>query len=221
MSPTLVLLRHGETPYNSEKDRERVRGWINVPLNETGRKEAEKIAKRLEQVKASFIVSSDLDRAFETAKIIQLAMEKNQKRKIKLVKNHHLRPWNMGTLQGETVSTVRKTMLQHQIMNKSTAPPNGEPFNAFLQRFLSFFRTLLRLAKRDGPIVAITHTRGLRTADAWFYAGCPDTNRIDSKILTAEQHLKTGEGLIFHWNGTAWDRYVLKPESQKHANQGS
>lgn len=63
----IYLIRHGETDWNLWG---KVQGREDIPLNETGRKQAKKCADVLEKSGAKIIVSSPLARAVETADII-------------------------------------------------------------------------------------------------------------------------------------------------------
>jgi broad specificity phosphatase PhoE len=64
---TLYLVRHGQTAWNRE---EVFRGRADIPLNDTGRKEALLTGRYLERVKVDSIYSSPLSRAVETAEAI-------------------------------------------------------------------------------------------------------------------------------------------------------
>jgi len=61
------LVRHGETDWNKSQ---RLQGHTDIPLNETGRKQAEKIGKRMANLPLQVICSSDLERARKTAEEI-------------------------------------------------------------------------------------------------------------------------------------------------------
>lgn len=63
------LLRHGQTDWNLEN---RLQGSKNVPMNSTGVKQIVEIAEHLQKnnFQVDFIISSPLDRAKESAKII-------------------------------------------------------------------------------------------------------------------------------------------------------
>lgn len=67
----LVLVRHGETEWNRVG---RVQGSTDIPLNDTGRHQAQHAARELasliEITPETVIISSDLVRAHETAQII-------------------------------------------------------------------------------------------------------------------------------------------------------
>ena len=65
----LVLVRHGETVWNQEN---RWQGQADVPLSETGRAQARRLAQRLraEGRPVRAIYASDLSRAFHTAEIL-------------------------------------------------------------------------------------------------------------------------------------------------------
>src|SRR5580698_2711061 len=68
MAPRLVFLaRHGETDWNVAG---RWQGHTDVPLNANGRAQALSVAEALRGAGLSGVVSSDLSRARETAKIV-------------------------------------------------------------------------------------------------------------------------------------------------------
>ncbi|MFI6508031.1 histidine phosphatase family protein [Streptosporangium sp. NPDC050855] len=64
MSPRVVCLRHGQTLWNVEH---RFQGHTDIPLDETGVAQAARAASLLAALRPSMIVSSDLQRAFDTA----------------------------------------------------------------------------------------------------------------------------------------------------------
>ncbi|MCO7125059.1 histidine phosphatase family protein [Sporolactobacillus shoreicorticis] len=63
----LYLIRHGETIWNQKKI---LQGQQDIPLSENGLYQALTLAEHLQETKPDAIYSSDLSRAYETAKII-------------------------------------------------------------------------------------------------------------------------------------------------------
>ncbi len=62
----LYVFRHGETNWNAEG---RFQGHMDIPLNERGREQARSLIERLRPYQIQAILSSDLSRALETARI--------------------------------------------------------------------------------------------------------------------------------------------------------
>jgi 2,3-bisphosphoglycerate-dependent phosphoglycerate mutase len=64
---TLYLVRHGETIWNANR---RFQGHRDISLNETGRAQAEIVARAIAPCHLDAIITSDLARAYETADIV-------------------------------------------------------------------------------------------------------------------------------------------------------
>ena len=68
----LFLVRHGETVWNVER---RCQGHTDIPLNEKGLEQAEKLGRYLQNVQLDAVYASDLSRAGQTAeKIAQITV---------------------------------------------------------------------------------------------------------------------------------------------------
>lgn len=79
METIICLIRHGQTDWNNKK---LIQGRLNNPLNETGRKQVKEVGKLLKVNDSTWdvLISSPLDRAIDSAKII--AEEINYKNEI-------------------------------------------------------------------------------------------------------------------------------------------
>src|SRR5215469_6722522 len=100
---TAYIVRHGKTRLNDETSAsvDRERGWSDVPLTPEGRQEAKAAALKLKSKGIEAIVSSDLNRAKETANIIGGILG------IKPEFSFELRPWNLGDLTGRVMKEAK------------------------------------------------------------------------------------------------------------------
>ena len=89
----ICFVRHGETDWNVEK---RMQGHIDIPLNANGVIQAERLGKAFLQSGHRFdrIYSSDLERAFHTAKAIASPQS------LEIMVHPDLRERHVGKLQG-------------------------------------------------------------------------------------------------------------------------
>lgn len=91
---TIGLIRHGITEWNLLN---KAQGLSDIPLNETGRKQAAVLGGRLVKEEAwDLIISSDLSRAAETAEIIGRAIQ------VPVLLESRLRENDCGLIAGTT-----------------------------------------------------------------------------------------------------------------------
>ncbi|MEN0643040.1 histidine phosphatase family protein [Alkalicoccobacillus gibsonii] len=90
----LHLIRHGQTIFNFQ---DKVQGWSDTPLTETGRTVAARLGRGLKDRSIDAIYSSDSGRAIETATLIRENSEKNDI-ELKTVKG--LREMYFGNYEG-------------------------------------------------------------------------------------------------------------------------
>lgn len=64
---TILLIRHGETSWNAVR---RLQGHTDIPLNEEGARQAGALAQALAAEQVDVLVSSDLQRAMQTAQAV-------------------------------------------------------------------------------------------------------------------------------------------------------
>lgn len=93
------LIRHGETEWNIQN---RYQGATDIPLSSVGKLQTQAIANRMKDYEVDAIYSSDLSRAFATAKSI--AKEKN----LDVYTLPQLREINFGEWEGYTISELER-----------------------------------------------------------------------------------------------------------------
>ncbi|WP_332854499.1 histidine phosphatase family protein [Duganella sp. S19_KUP01_CR8] len=64
---TILLIRHGETSWNAVR---RLQGHTDIPLNDEGARQANALAQALAAEQVDVLVSSDLQRAMQTAQAV-------------------------------------------------------------------------------------------------------------------------------------------------------
>ena len=64
---TVILVRHGQTVYNAQG---RAQGFLDIPLNENGLKQAELLAKSLKDYPIDVFIASPLSRAYVTTETV-------------------------------------------------------------------------------------------------------------------------------------------------------
>ncbi|HAG52514.1 MAG TPA: hypothetical protein DCL21_01885, partial [Alphaproteobacteria bacterium] len=93
----LLLFRHGETNWNVKQ---RFQGHTNIPLNLTGLAQAFELSQKIESEKIDLMVSSDLSRALQTARVVM----KKRPDEIPMVLSKKLRESNFGVIEGSKFS---------------------------------------------------------------------------------------------------------------------
>ena len=120
MTRRLIMLRHGQTEYNATR---RMQGHLNTKLSPVGFEQAAAAAEFLTRKNIVKIVSSDLDRAFDTATVI------GQRLNLPVEKDKRLRETHLGLWQArshEEVDQLYPGMRALWRHDATWAPPGGE-----------------------------------------------------------------------------------------------
>ena len=175
---TIQLVRHGATRLNNDDvSVDRIRGWKDIPLSPDGKKEAERIGREIAKNPPDFIASSDLERAYDTAKAIADACDMAVGDVTK-----GFRPWNLGDFAGQLSKEAVPKIALFACTKPDKKIPGGESFNSFKARFFAALANVIRT--HDGVVAIVTHHRGERLIKAWIKEGCPVSGDIDLKVFT-------------------------------------
>lgn len=141
---SILLIRHGETPYNAA----RIVQLPDTPLNERGRSQAERLAARLRDFPIGRIVSSDYARARMTAEVIARGSALG----VELAES--LRERNFGANRGHSYAD-----LDYDLFALDYHPPGGESWEMFHERVAGAWREVVETAAdTPGDLAVVTHS---------------------------------------------------------------
>ncbi|MBN2617072.1 MAG: histidine phosphatase family protein [Spirochaetales bacterium] len=132
----LIFIRHGQTDWNLEK---RLQGIQDIPLNQTGREEAERLTSSF-NISVNSITSSPLSRAYETAEIL------NKKLGLNIYSDRRLVERDFGELSGKSVDyskTVNRDLF------------GVESIHSMESKISSFLKDMEKLTQ--GTHIVVTH----------------------------------------------------------------
>ena len=153
----IYLIRHGEVAWNAESA---YVGSTDLPLNDTGRAQAEMLARRLERDDISAIYSSDLSRARETAEIVAERLDLS----VALVPG--LRELDYGEWEGMPEVELPKRFPElfdaWRADPARVSTPGGETFQQLADRAYPAFRAISEQHPNDN-IAVVGHKSTNRT----------------------------------------------------------
>jgi len=221
----LLAVRHGETSWNRDT---RIQGHTDIGLSEHGRWQARRLAHALRDEPLAAVYSSDLSRAFDTAREVttqrtrlcrSLANDDSASAYepgLEVQADPGLRERSFGRFEGQTWAELEARWPQEALAWRKRvpdfAPPGGESLMALRERVVT---TVHRLARRHAgeQILLVAHggvldilyraaTRlELQAARSWEL---PNTG-INRLLWTPEGLSLVGWGDVSHLQGDALD----------------
>lgn len=148
----LCVTRHGETDWNVAGI---LQGWIDVPLNDNGRRQSLELAERLAPAGFARVCTSPLRRAAETAEIIAEAWGLPPPTVYEGIKERHFGPIQ-GMLKQDLA--ISHPGLHEEIMRRNPCCPfdEGESLGHFADRVLAAVHQI-GAQQRGGRVLVITH----------------------------------------------------------------
>lgn len=177
----IYLVRHGQTDWNIEK---KTQGHTDIPLNETGILQAYNISNNLKKLKIDKIYSSDLQRAHQTAEII------NEQFNLNVILDNRLREINYGDLEG-----ISRTTLNHKIWDIFNDKPeqlHAEPIDCVFKRIKSFIDEL----DINKNILIVTHGGALRMI--MYYVNNKEFSK--DEYDKNYRNMKINNVSVYEWN---------------------
>jgi alpha-ribazole phosphatase len=171
MTTTLILIRHGETPYNRDR---RYQGHRDTLLTRKGKRQTKEITIRLKNEPLDAIYSSDLKRTRYTAKVV------NRYHFLKINILPELREIDFGDWEGKTHDEIQrewKGLLAKWEKGPSKIKiPRGESIKDLAERVRSTIEKIIgnhpdqriAIVTHGGPIrIILMDALGLGLDDWW------------------------------------------------------
>lgn len=150
----LFALRHGQTDWNAEL---RIQGQLDVPLNDAGHRQAERLAQALRDEALAAIYSSDLQRALATAQALAAATG------APLLTDARLRERGFGDFEGQSYADIERRWPQDaerwRRREAGFRPGGGEALQPFYTRCVD--AVLALAAQHPGQAIAIVAHGGV------------------------------------------------------------
>ncbi|MDD2574032.1 MAG: histidine phosphatase family protein [Bacillota bacterium] len=147
----LYLIRHGETVWNKL---EKTQGCTDVDLSEVGLSQAERLAERLVSEDITVLYSSDLKRAYCTARILGEGL------RVPVKTHRDLREMNFGSWEGMDFESIKREYSEvHRLWissPKKAVIPGGEDLIQVQTRAVEAINGIVRL-HRGERIALVSH----------------------------------------------------------------
>ena len=193
----ILLVRHGLTQWNQEK---RYLGSSDIPLNTEGKHQVSLLSIKLKSRPIDLILSSELQRAIETANMITVDRE------IPINTDLRLNEINFGVFEGLTFAEAQSNnpeMLSAWLEDYDLPPEGGQSFSSFSETIQKLIDYLENIAE-EKSILIVSHggvireilrlTLGLPQDKHWSF-------QIDPASLS-EVHIDQNNSTIIQLNDT-------------------
>jgi probable phosphoglycerate mutase len=161
-TPRLLIVRHGETDMNKNAQ---MQGHNAVALNETGRRQLSRTARRLEFEDIDVVYASDFVRAQESAGII------TARNGIEIRTDTRLREQDLGDWEGRVWFDLPEDEVGRFIGDLDFAPGGGETKRSVRERVRGFLGDMVE--RHAGETVLIVTHGGPLTVMIYDILGIP------------------------------------------------
>lgn len=221
--PTLLLVRHGRTPANSEGV---LAGHTpGVHLDDVGREQASRAGRRLAGLPITALVTSPLERTVETATLLAQELADSPS----LTRDDGFVECGYGSWTGRPLKDLAKEPLWKTVQTQPSAVrfPEGESLPQMYARAVAAVRTWdARIAEEHGPDalwVAVSHGDVIKAIVADAYGMHLDSFQrimVGPGSLSVIQHT-VARPYVAHVNDTGSDLGWLKPPARRRRHKRS
>lgn len=177
----IYLIRHGQTDWNIAG---KIQGTHDIPLNETGRIQAQKLAVAMDQRPITKIFSSPLVRAAETAGMI------GKRHKIQICSMSQLVEVEFGKWEGLTWSEIQKQFPEElsrwKVNPEEVSPSGGESLQSIRSRCMEAWNEIRSVTNGDEDVAIVSHGATLSHLYSFFMGHHPgeDHGIVENASIT-------------------------------------
>ena len=169
----------------ADKREDRIRGSVNIPLNQTGRAHAKELGKKFRKyAPLDKVFTSDMSRTQDTAKALGAK---------EVVVDNNLRDMAYGKYEGMPSKEAHKEIASYiedtpdvKIPGKGKrSTSKGESFNKYKARLLPVLSQIEDGRAGGDRLAVVLNRRSIKTVKGWVAAGSPENLDVDTKIVTS------------------------------------
>lgn len=151
----IFLARHGESQWNILS---KIQGQRDIPLTDKGIKQAEMLGRRLLNENIKKIYSSDLSRAYTTAKIISDIVG------VDIVLMKEFREINFGVWEGMTIDEIKTNYSKEfEVWRKSPEKLNLKNAETIFDVQKRAIEGINKIIKKDDNVLIVSHGVTIKT----------------------------------------------------------
>lgn len=144
------IARHGTTDLNKD---DCFRGPIDAPLDSSGLRDAQALAKFFNPIEISSIFHSNKRRTRTTAETVGRAKD------LPIHANPNLAAWNVGDLGGQPKSKENLEIVKYHVDHPDISMPGGESLNFFKSRVRPLIQDAVEMGVKTGiPPLLVAHS---------------------------------------------------------------
>jgi probable phosphoglycerate mutase len=194
----IIAIRHGETAWNVDA---RIQGHLDIPLNDTGRWQAERLADAIAGEELAAVYASDLGRAHDTAQALARAAGRG------VAVHRGLRERGFGVFEGLTFAEIEARWPEQtrrwRQRDPEFGPDGGETLRDFYARCIDTADLLA--ARHAGEQIALVAHGGvldcLYRAATRVDLAAPRTWQLGNASINRLLHTPQGFALV-GWSDT-------------------
>lgn len=197
----IYLIRHGQTDWNIQG---KIQGSHDIPLNETGYRQAQMLAKGMSSRTVKRIFASPLIRAAETAKAL------GKEKKVDVCFMPKLVEVEFGKWEGLTWAEIKKEYPkeyeQWSLNSAEATPPGGETQNEIIKRCTEALKEIISLTGGEEDTAIVSHGATLAHLFSYMMRNSPEIESMiveNASITTINYNPLTEDFTLLELNDTS------------------